>query len=397
MARAVTAKPIKGLYPVPLIRCNGQPLTGKTKLAIAFARWLAEGDKNKCYVWSTDGREHEYAAALGEGNVMATVANPLDIPAVHDEIGKDLRAGVFGSVCFFSLDTATHIYRQASGSNLLKTLGGQGSSGHSVKAVTMQNVGTIVMEVNRPAMVITHIYEKSDHKNLAKIEERDTLSPTEDARWDLLFNIKLETFKDARGFGVIVRKCREREGMQPFILRDEPNGFFRNMPKRIMDALYVADIPKDEPKGWAEFGLTKPFPDKGPKFKTNAVNQMVQFFISVEGMRFYAFGDPKATPIKQNGDKGINGAVNHAINAYGVVATAYQADGGSNLGELTVKLKEYTEAKAQAIVEAYLDEMVQANEATLAANAPEPKAEQDSLPMLEGTEPSGDKGAAYKL
>lgn len=70
-----------------------------------------------------------------------------------------------------------------------------------------------------------------------------------------------------------------------------------------------------------------------------------------------------AQTTKKNGDPGVNGAANHALNAYDKIAEAYREAGGCNLGELTVKLKEYTEAKVQKAVEAYLNSKVQPGEA----------------------------------
>jgi hypothetical protein len=397
MARTVSDKPVMGKYPKPLIHCTGKPETGKTQLAISFALWLAVGQRKKIYVWPTDGREHEYAVALGRDNVLAPVANPLDVSAVQDEINTDLRAKVFDPVAMLSVDTVTHIYRQASTSNQLKGMTGQGSSGHALKAVTMMNVVTIIMAVNLPAMVITHIYSASNKDNLKEKKDRDTISGTEEARWKLAFNIKIETFKDAIGYGVIVRECRERPGMQPLFLRDEPGGMFRQMPARLMKLLYEEAAPANEPKGWADFGLNKPFPDKGEQFKQNAVREMVNYFVDLDGLTFYPFGDPAETPIKKNGEPGVNGAVNHALNAYTKVARAYTEGGGKNLGQLTVKLKEYTEAKVRQEIDAYLDSKVQAAEAAAAELHPEAPPElvegQAALPLEVPVVGSG--GAAY--
>ncbi len=355
MARQVLARPILGKYPKPLIHCTGKPETGKSQLAISFALWLAKAlNKNKCYVWPTDGREHEYAEVLGNETTLAPAANPLDVAAVQDEISADLRGKVFDNVALFSVDTVTHIYRGSSMTNQLKSMTGVGSSGHSLKAVTMMVVVTVIMEVNCPVFVITHVYNASK-KNVEEKRDRDTLSATEEARWKLAFNIKLETFKDEKGYGVIVRECRERPGMNPFMIRDVPGGMFRGMPERIMRALYEAERPAEEPKGWADFGLNKPFPDKGEQFKQNAVREMVNYFVEVDGIKFYAYGDPTEKPVKKNGDPGVNGAFNHAMNAYGKVAKVYTESGGKNLGELTVRLKEYTEEAVQKQVQAYLD------------------------------------------
>lgn len=358
MARTVSAHPILGKYPKPLIHCTGKPETGKTQLAISFALWLSKAlGKSKCYVWPTDGREHEYAEALGNGRTIAPAANPLDVSAVQDEVNADLRAKVFDEVALLSVDTVTHIYRQAALSNQLKGMTGQGSSGHSLKAVTMMNVVTIVMAVNLPVIVITHVYEASE-QDVRKKRDRDSISETEEARWKLAFNIKLETFKDDKGYGVIVRECRERPGLKPFILRDQPDGLFRLMPERIMKALYEKEPAAGEPRGWAEFGRDFPFPDTGEQFKQNAVREMVGYFEEVDGRKFYAFGDPTEQPIKQNGEPGINGAHSHALNAYTKVAKQYKASGGKNLGELTQLLKEYTEEKVKVAVNAYLDSKV---------------------------------------
>ncbi|GIK43815.1 MAG: hypothetical protein BroJett011_76480 [Chloroflexota bacterium] len=358
MARQVQALPIAGKYPKPIVHCTGRPETGKTQLAISFALWLAGlTGKSKVYVWPTDGREHEYAQVIGTENTLAPNANPLDVSAVQDEINKDLRSKVFDQVGFFSVDTVTHIYRQASLSNQLKGMTGQGSSGHALKAVTMMNVVTIVMAVNLPAMVITHVYEKSDHQNLEKKDQRESISETEEARWKLAYNLKIETGKDAKGYYVIVRECRERPGLKPFKLRDPEGGLFRTMPERIMHALYEKERPAEEPQGWKDFGLNKPFPDTGEQFKQNAVREMMNFFIMVDGIRFYAFGDPAKRPTKKNGDAGVNGAPNYALNTYSKVAQAYSEEkGGKNLklGELTERLKQATEERAQAAVQKYL-------------------------------------------
>ncbi|MCK6625570.1 MAG: hypothetical protein L6R45_10390 [Anaerolineae bacterium] len=361
MARTVAALPVGGKYPKPLIHCTGRPETGKTQLAISFALWLNEMmGKHKVYVWPTDGREHEYAQVLGTQNTLAPNANPLDVTAVHDEIAADLRKGEFKDVSLFSVDTVTHIYREASTTNQLKGMTGQGSSGHSLKAVTMMNVVTIVMAVNLPAMVITHVYEKSDHENLKNKSERDSISETEEARWKLAFNMKLETGKDDKGYFVVIRECRERPGMQPRLLRDKEGGMFRTMPERIMRYLYDVQPPADEPKGWKDFGAEKPFPGKGDDFKQNAVREMMNYFVEVEpGVKIYPFGDPAAQPTKKNGDPGINGAANHALNAYAKVAQEFKEAGGKGLGQLTVKLKEYVEAKVETQVQAYLNKKVE--------------------------------------
>jgi hypothetical protein len=263
---------------------------------------------------------------------------------------------------------------------------GRGSSGHSLKAVTMMNVVTIVMAVNIPAIVITHVY-KASKQDVEQKRERDSISETEEARWKLAFNIKLETFKDDKGYGVIIRECRERPGMKPFMLRDKEGGMFRTMPERIMKALYELEQPAEEPKGWAEFGLNKPFPDKGEQFKQNAVREMINYFVEVDGQRFYAFGDPAEKPVKKNGEPGVNGAANHALNAYTKVAQEFKQAGGKNLGQLTVKLKEYTEAKVQKVIEAYLDSKVQAQEGEAEG--------QVALPMEVPDPPVTGGGAAY--
>ena len=39
----------------------------------------------------------------------------------------------------------------------------------------------------------------------------------------------------------------------------------------------------------------------------------------------------------ENGDPGVNGTVNHALNAYAKVAREFKASGGKSLGGLTVK------------------------------------------------------------
>jgi hypothetical protein len=388
MARQVAALPIGNKYPKPIIHCTGRPETGKTQLAISFALWLAElTGKRKVYAWPTDGREHEYAQVIGTSHTLAPNANPLDVTAVHDEIAADLRKGEFKDVALFSVDTVTHIYREASTTNQLKGMTGQGSSGHALKAVTMMNVVTIVMAVNLPAMVITHVYEKSDHENLKNKAERDSISETEEARWKLAFNIKLETGKDAKGYFVIIRECCERPGMQPRLFRDVEGGMFRTMPERIMRYLYEAERPKEEPKGWADFGLQKPFPDKGENFKKNAVREMMNFFIEEDSLKFYAFGDPAAKPTKKNGDPGVNGAANYAMNTYTEVAKAYTEAGGKNLGELTVKLKGATEERARKRVEAYLNSKVQPEEAS--------EAQQGALLMEVPDPPVTGGGAAY--
>lgn len=167
------------------------------------------------------------------------------------------------------------------------------------------------------------------------------------------------------------------------MLRDKPEGMFRDMPERIMRALYEAERPAEEPTGWAEFGLTKPFPDKDEQFKQNAVREMMNYFVEVDGQKFYAYGDPAATPVKKNGQNGINGAANHALNAYEKVAKAYVEAGGKNLGELTVKLKEYTEEKVRQAVNAYLDSKIET----------EPEQAEPGLEVPPAPGPVG--GAAY--
>jgi hypothetical protein len=310
-----------GKYPKPLIECAGTPETGKTQLAISFALWLGKAmNKPHCYVWPTDGREHEYAEVLGDTNVQAPRANPLDVSEVQDEINADIRDRVFDRVALFSVDTVTHIYRNAAHSNQLKMMTGKASSGHSLKAVTMMNVVTIMMAVATPFMAIIHTYKASKKDNLDHKEERDSISPTEEARWKLAFNLKLETFKDSKGYGVIIRECRDRPGMQPLMLRDKPGGMFRTMPERIMKALYETQPPAEEAKGWADFGIGKPFPDTGEQFKQNAVREMVNYCVEVDGQKFYAFGDPTEQPVKKNGENGINGAQSYALNAYSKVA-----------------------------------------------------------------------------
>ncbi|MCL4300584.1 MAG: hypothetical protein KJ077_32910 [Anaerolineae bacterium] len=121
---------------------------------------------------------------------------------------------------------------------------------------------------------------------------------------------------------------------------------------------------------------------QGPdtQFRQNAVREMINYFQVVDEIKFYAFGDPAAQPTKKNGDPGVN--------AYDKIAEAYREAGGRNLGELTVKLKEYTEAKVQKLIEAYLDSKVQ-------AEAPV-EATQETLPGVPN--PVGNSGgAAYNL
>lgn len=364
MARTVQANPILGKYPKPLIHCTGEPETGKTQLAISFALWLGQAmGVQKCYVWPTDGREHEYAQAIGTERVLAPAANPMDVSAVQDEINADIRAKIFGQVALFSVDTVTHIYRSTALANQLKTMTGQGSSGHSLKAVTMMNLVTVVMSTNVPAIVISHTYEASGKDNPEKKKKRDSISELEEERWKLAFNLKLETFVDEKGFAVIVRECRERPGMQPFIIRDVEGGKFRTMPERIMKALYETAPPVEEAKGWADFGVGKPFPDKGEQFKKNAIREMMQFFVEFDGQKFYAYGDPNAKPTKKSGEPGINGTANHAQNAYTKVTQAFKANGGGSWGQLTQNLKDYTEAAVRKDIEAYMKAKANGSEA----------------------------------
>jgi hypothetical protein len=113
---------------------------------------------------------------------------------------------------------------------------------------------------------------------------------------------------------------------------------------------------------------------------------MVNYFVEVDGQRFYAFGDPTEQPVKKNGETGVNGAHNYALNAYSKVVKEYKATGGKNLGELTVRLKEYTEEKVRAAVNAYLDCKVSAEEAA---------EEQAALPLKIEEPAVKGGGAAY--
>jgi hypothetical protein len=98
------------------------------------------------------------------------------------------------------------------------------------------------------------------------------------------------------------------------------------------------------------------------------------------------------TPIKQNGDPGINGAANYTINTYTEVVRLYTEADGKNLGEMTVKLKEATEERARKKVEAYLDSKVQTHEAE-AEQRPERVEGQAALP-IEVPEPAVTSGGA---
>lgn len=394
MARFVQAKPLGGRFPIPYIHITGRPETGKTQLAISFSLWLRKltGDSG-CYVWPTDGREHEYADALGVGNVVAPEANPLDVSAVIEEIERDLRGKeIFKRVNFLSIDTLTHLYRAAATTNQLKAMTGQGSSGHSLKAVVMMNVATLMMMVNKPACIITHRYTASKQKVEDK-HQRESISELEEERLKLAFNIKVECFLDEKGYGLIVHECRERPGLKPFIIRDEPGGMFRTMPEKLMRALYETQAPAEEAKGWAEFGKEKPFPGTGDQFKKKAIQEMAEYFVEVDGRRFYAFGDPHEVPTKRDGSPGINGAMNHAGNTYSQVAKKYKAGGGKDYGELTVLLKEETERRVQAEIDAYLKIEVE-EDPEISFDEEQEEAEQPELGLEIEAEEQG-PGAAY--
>jgi hypothetical protein len=83
----------------------------------------------------------------------------------------------------------------------------------------MMNVVTIIMAVNCPAFVITHVYGVSNHEDLRQKRDRDSLSETEEARWKLAFNIKLETFLDEKGYGVSCGSAG-KAGHKTLMLRD---------------------------------------------------------------------------------------------------------------------------------------------------------------------------------
>lgn len=299
----------KTTYPEDKWLVTGEAESGKTTFAIALAKETADKGQ-KIYLWNTDGREQEYARALPEGKVLVPDTDDLfDTAAVLKAIEKDIAAGEFRDVGQMIMDNSTHIYQTETRKALQDKMDG-GKSTYNKKANAMALLRAAVMRPRCNFIIFMHRYDAGDLKG--QMVERDTLSDTEKDRLELAINVKLRTIRQNGKYGIEVLMCRQRPGLKPFTIWDEPGNFFQGMPQKIRAALYDnGAVPVDEPKAWKSFDEKHPFPNPDVAIQLGA-----EFFVEASGQKFYPFGDPHTEVIKADGTPGTNGVLIHARGSY---------------------------------------------------------------------------------
>ena len=355
----------KTQYPEDKWLVTGEAESGKTTFAIALAKETAEKGQ-KIYLWNTDGREQEYASVLPEGKVLVPDTDDLfDTAAVLKAIEKDIAAGEFRDVGQMIMDNSTHIYQTEARKTLQDKLEG-GKSTYVNKANAMALLRAAVMRPRCNFIIFMHRYDAGDLKG--QMSERDTLSDTEKDRLELAINVKLRTIHQNGKYGIEVLMCRQRPGLKPFTLWDEPNNFFQGMPAKIRSALYDNGVPASEPKAWKDFGEENPFPNPDTAIRLGA-----EFFVEAAGERFYAFGDPHAEVTKADGTAGTNGVLIHARGAYDKLKRGEYENIKKpvNAGEMALFWKTLVERKAHEQVQKLSEKGKKEEEPT----EPEPQVE----------------------
>lgn len=333
----------------------GEANTGKSALAMAISKELGSGIP---YLWPTDGREREYLAALGEDNVFfPDVVSFFNVAEVFTAVKDDVRSKEMDIVNLFIMDNVTHLYQGIvrPGQKRMADKEGGGGSTTIDKANTMAVVVQAAMHSGKQFILIWHEYDAHEYDATAKKGEhlkkkrlRQSISITEVDRIDWSINLKLRTIEKNGKFGIQITYCRERPGMKSVILWDEV-GMWQGMLQRIRSVLFDS-VPISEPTKWDDFSKENPFPAAQRGETPLAVKLACEQFDIVNGGRIYPFGDPRAETVKLNGERGINGALRHAKNAYDKIKRGYSKEypKPSTAGEMTEVWKKYVNSKLGA-------------------------------------------------
>lgn len=325
----------------------GEANTGKSVLAMAFSKEIGRGIP---YLWPTDGRGREYLAILGEENVLfPDVQSYFGVTEVFDAIKEDVKDGEMSDVNLFIMDNVTHLYQGIVRPGQKRSLEGdsKGAITNIDKANTMAVVCQAAMHSGVQFILIWHEYEAGDKRGRNK-KLRQSISTTEADRVDWGINLKMRTVKQGRRFGIQITYCRERPGMKPVTLWDEA-GMWQGMLQRIRSVLFD-NVPADEPTKWEDFSKEKPFPPVQRGETPLAVKLACEQETEFNGEKIYPFGNPRAETVKQNGERGNNGALRHAKNAYDKIKRG-DCEGypkPRTAGEMTEVWKEYVNSKLSA-------------------------------------------------
>jgi hypothetical protein len=299
----------------------GFPHDGKTDLA---ANWLSDGETG--YFVPIDGQRslNEY----DERNPNVTWLNPeLDIDkdehhdfkAIDREVQKDAKNGDLKAVKLMVFDSITPIFKQFALTQ---------DTGNKAKAMAM--LFTAGTRANCDAMFLIHNSKVSDGQYGKATKQRESLSPLEIARAGSNIDVILEMVRENRTlegkgsgwYGVKIAWFRGRPDWTGITLQDPAGNHFKGMRKRIKDALAQVEATTVEVK-FTDFGINKPFPTP-----VAALTMATEYFIEHEGVKYFAFGDPNEPATKKDGSEGVNGAMNHAQNAYAAIKEGKKAEQG---------------------------------------------------------------------
>ncbi len=347
-------------YPEDFWVIRGEAQTGKSTLVMEMMR-----EYGFSLLWNTDGRIQEYAAAVGPDNFVVPISPAFEVREIADELRRDQKEGNLKTLGFAVMDNLTHLYQETVRRTLQDKIEG-GKSSYVDKANIMKITMEALTRLNVPYVVVWHLYEAGDQRGNKSM--RDSLSPTEVDRIKMFINGVVETVKQGDKFGVRLVYCRQRPGLKPFILWDEPGNMFKGMPARIRAALYdqeqaakveetVSEPDPQEPSSWDEFGFNNPFPN--PDI---AIQLGTEYFKEVNGVKHYAFGDPYEIPVKKDGTPGTNGALVYARNAYEKVKGGdypkdlFEGKPGS-AGEMAVRWKATIDHKIDEAIHAPTEEL----------------------------------------
>ena len=354
-------RPTLTKYPERKWAIDGPPKTGKSTFAYALAQEMG----GAVYLWNTDDRTQEYIRALGVGNVLTPDVDDLFSPRkVLNAVEKDLDAGEFRSVGLVVMDNLTHLYQPIARKIMDANLHGQDNDDNKVSNVDKANIMRLalaaVMRPSKPFLLIWHEYESGDQRGQNK-RMRDSISPTEKDRLDLALNLELATVKQDGKYGIKVVACRERPGLKPFILWDEPGNMFKGMGARIEAAVYDQAPPADEPQKWEDFNIKHPFPSIDTAIQLAAARYL-EVDTPTGPVKVYAFGDPRAEVTKKNGDSGTNGVLIHVRRSYGNLKEGKYPDfkKPTSAGEMAEGWKALVERKLIAARDKLLKELAEA-------------------------------------
>ncbi|MFC1975053.1 hypothetical protein ACFLXQ_01485 [Chloroflexota bacterium] len=338
-----------------MVRCTGMAQSGKSTLAIEFAKWYMERlKKTEVYVVNNDNRLFEYELEFGPALVgVDDVVNQLVPREVFNAVKKDVQAGEFKRIAALIYDNLTNPFKAEATNNA------------GLKARAMADIINTLLAPQVPVFAISHIHMAAKEGNLQQQRKRESVSDTELSRMAKAFNLELETLYDQAKdrFGVKVLKWRYKRDLEPFIVWDEAENFHGIFDK-IEAALQQSPAPETNPDDYAallQYNEKNPFSQDKDAFKSKAGQICMAYFVEHDGHKFFAFGsgqfgtEPTAEVAKKNGEQGVNGAHNHFLNTYEKVRSGGYPDipKPKTFGEMTFALRKYTEDKIKGRIEEY--------------------------------------------